>query len=264
MGLFYSPAKHSLSPALLFSFSSAKTKPPFGSWGGDELGLLTAPRALGGGEVSCGGAGRSPAAPLPSALLRGPAQNPPAGMFRLMKPIQSRGKSLLHHDVGSKARGAGAGARQLDSLGIGVFGCSNLGKSQGWGSLGDAPDTLLALSEDRTESPGWLTRSLPAGRKQPQTQRPIKYPRWLHSTASPQHRGCEKRAFAGISHPGQRFPGQGSPLSFSCFLHLLPLQPADAAPPGLYPAPTASRGTPSFPQRLFVRKAGSKLRNCIL
>lgn len=201
MELFYSPAKHSLSPALLFSFSSAKTKPPFGSWGDDELGLLTAPRALGGGEVSCRGAGRSPAAPLPRALLRGPAQNPPARMFRLMKPIQSQGKSLLRHDVGSKARGAGAEARQSDSFDLGAFGCSNLGKSQGWGSLGDAPDTLLALSEDGTESPGWFTHSLPVGRKQPQTQRHIKYPRQLHGTASHQHQGYEKRAFAGIPHP---------------------------------------------------------------
>lgn len=61
-GLFYSPAKHSLSPSLFFSFSSAKTKPPFGGWGSHELGLLTAPRALGGGEASWSGAARSPAA----------------------------------------------------------------------------------------------------------------------------------------------------------------------------------------------------------
>lgn len=96
-----------------------------------------------------------------------------------------------------------------------MFGCSLCGNSWDGGSSGDAPDTLPALPAGRMQALGWLSRSLPAGRKHPRTQG---YPWSLQGSpmaVSHQHQerrsvlGHEKRSSAGISHPGAEIPGLG-------------------------------------------------------
>lgn len=147
------------------------------------------------------------------------------------------------------------------------FGCSDHGKSQGWGGLRDVPDTLPRCSDGQDADTG-VAHLLPACGKGttsiPVTHSIPKAAPWYSLSPAPAHAweqrgllGCEEWAFAGIPHSGAEIPGPRLP----CELPLLPpFQLGSTAPClGLFLGHPSPPGTPpAFPKACSGGRGGEQ------